>query len=323
MKDLLLQARIEEKPVSVIPLSGGANNRVYRLDFDERPPLVCKHYFQHPDDLRKRLKAEYAFLSYAWEIGLREVPQPLASNEESNQALYSFVPGNPPEKVTREMVDQALQFFLELNAHKKEAKELLLASESCLMIEDYFSTVERKLSQCREISTDSLLHREVKYFIETSLVPHWELALKNVSFVFNQAVAQEDLCITPSDFGFHNALIDVNRLYFLDFEYAGWDDPAKTACDFFCQPKIPIPFEYFKKVTEAIAATTQKPEMYLKRIQTMLPICRIKWCCIILNIFQKTGSERRRFSNSNLIEKLEKQFKLAKHYLERISHGIY
>ena len=29
------------------------------------------------------------------------------------------------------------------------------------------------------------------------------------------------------------------RLWFIDFEYAGWDDPAKTVCDFFCQPGLP------------------------------------------------------------------------------------
>lgn len=323
MKTLLKKIGIQEKPTAIIPLSGGANNRVYRIDFDKRKPLVYKHYFQHPDDQRKRLYAEYKFLTYAWNLGLRQIPQPLACDEEKNQALYSFVPGNSVMKATEEMIDQAIHFFLDLNKHKKSAKRLPFASENCLLIEDYFATVERKLAQCRSISPDSPLHRDVKFFIEKALIPRWKNLQKGLLLDLNQSVATEDLCITPSDFGFHNALATTKQIYFLDFEYAGWDDPTKTVCDFFCQPKVPISMKYFEKVATAIASTTQKPEVYLNRIKAMLPICQFKWCCIILNAFQKIGGERRRFSDPDLLERLEKQFTLAKHYLERISYGLY
>src|SRR5258708_29751946 len=41
-------------------------------------------------------------------------------------------------------------------------------------------------------------------------------------------------------FGFHNALLRPSQeLCFLDFEYAGHDDPAKMVGDFFSQPAIP------------------------------------------------------------------------------------
>src|SRR5690606_1492036 len=39
--------------------------------------------------------------------------------------------------------------------------------------------------------------------------------------------------LSPSDFGFHNMLRrDDGSLAFIDFEYFGWDDPAKLAADF-------------------------------------------------------------------------------------------
>ena len=38
---------------------------------------------------------------------------------------------------------------------------------------------------------------------------------------------------SPSDFGFHNALLkDNGKLCFLDFEYFGRDDPVKLMADF-------------------------------------------------------------------------------------------
>ena len=43
----------------------------------------------------------------------------------------------------------------------------------------------------------------------------------------------EDLQISPSDFGFHNALRTNTGPVFFDFEFSGWDDPAKTIIDFF------------------------------------------------------------------------------------------
>jgi len=53
-----------------------------------------------------------------------------------------------------------------------------------------------------------------------------------------QALPADETCLSPSDFGFHNALVDPSgALSFLDFEYAGRDDPAKPVSDFFCQPK--------------------------------------------------------------------------------------
>ena len=49
-------------------------------------------------------------------------------------------------------------------------------------------------------------------------------------------------CLSPSDFGFHNAIRRASgELCFIDFEYAGQDDPAKMACDFLCQPEVPVP----------------------------------------------------------------------------------
>ena len=42
--------------------------------------------------------------------------------------------------------------------------------------------------------------------------------------------------MSPSDFGFHNVIKKDDFLYFIDFEYAGLDDPVKLICDFYCQP---------------------------------------------------------------------------------------
>ena len=41
------------------------------------------------------------------------------------------------------------------------------------------------------------------------------------------------LILSPSDFGFHNIVKNKKKLYFLDFEYSGFDDPLKLLSDFY------------------------------------------------------------------------------------------
>ena len=51
---------------------------------------------------------------------------------------------------------------------------------------------------------------------------------------FNMELEEDEKIISPSDFGLHNAKLgEDGKLAFFDFEYAGWDDPAKTIADFF------------------------------------------------------------------------------------------
>lgn len=123
----------------------------------------------------------------------------------------------------------------------------------------------------------------------------------------------QERCISPSDFGFHNALLtDDGRLRFIDFEYAGWDDPAKTVCDFFCQPALPVPLEYYGTFIDAVVAGLQEPQKHCQRIDLLLPVYQIKWCCILLNNFLEVGSWRRHFAGETVDQEEQKVRQLQK-----------
>ena len=72
----------------------------------------------------------------------------------------------------------------------------------------------------------------------------------------------KNLILSPSDFGFHNSLFRNNKLFFFDFEYAGWDDPIKLMCDFILNPDYKISskneiffIEKFKKIFQISIST--------------------------------------------------------------------
>jgi hypothetical protein len=122
-------------------------------------------------------------------------------------------------------------------------------------------------------------------------------AAANIGLSLDAELAMPDRCLSPSDFGFHNALAtEDGQLAFLDFEYAGWDDPAKLVGDFFSQIAVPVPEAFYPAFAERLAASTTNPTWHRRRFDILLPVHRVKWITIFLNDFLPVGAERRRFA---------------------------
>ena len=120
-------------------------------------------------------------------------------------------------------------------------------------------------------------------------------------------------CISPSDFGFHNALMTSTGVpKFFDFEYAGWDDPAKMVGDFFAQISVPIEESFFDGFVSLTMSPFPGPEDLVLRSYLLRPAYQIKWCCIVMNIFLPVNLSRRKFSNPLLDENELKKSQLDK-----------
>jgi hypothetical protein len=107
---------------------------------------------------------------------------------------------------------------------------------------------------------------------------------------------------------------------FLDFEYAGWDDPAKMVSDFFSQLAVPVPFEHFERFLAAALAFSPNAEMLAVRTRILLPVFRMKWCCIVMNDFLPDTLRRRRFADpaSDEAKRKREQLDKAQQLLPRI-----
>lgn len=318
------------KPASLTQLAGGGNNRVFKLEFGSGKPLIYKQYFQHPNDPRPRLETEFSFLQHAWDLGIRNIPEPLQINRFANAALYSFLDGRTVEScdVDDSLIQEKVAFFLALNQKKQSGAHLRIASESCFSLEEYLKVVGGRISRLYDMPVGSSIEKEAADFFQNELTPKWkrieEWVCKTAlhsGLSLNSKIPPEERCISPSDFGFHNALIlSDKRAAFIDFEYAGWDDACKTVCDLFCQPKVPIPESYFLPISQAFASVTANAEECLKRIEMIRPVMQIKWCCILLNTFTQVGKSRRLFSESEEVKNQEKQLHAAKQLLNQIAN---
>ena len=284
------------------PLSGGGNNRVFEA-LTDGGRFLLKAYFHHPNDPRNRLRNDYGFTRFAWDNGVRAVPRPLGADEANRLALYEFVEGRrlAPDEVTADRLDEALAFFLALNRHRDKAGDLGDASEACFSVREHCAVVARRVDRLQTIRGEEETDRAARELVARELLPRWGRVEASIFSALgadlNQTLPAAGRCVSPSDFGFHNALLEKNgRLRFLDFEYGGWDDPAKMAGDFFCQVALPAPAERFEPFIETVARGLSAPPSFLRRARFLLPLYRVKWCCIVLNEFLPVDGARRKFA---------------------------
>src|SRR5262249_35786820 len=165
--------------------------------------------------------------------------------------------------------------------------------------------IEGRLRVLREIEPASAADREAADFVREDFSPGWERVRAWVEgrapalgLGLGEEIPRADRCLSPSDFGFHNAILAGGRLRLLDCESAGWDGPARMVCDFFGQVAMPMPAGYFDTVVESVASGLREPGPFRGRVTLLMPVYRVKWCCIVLNHFVRAGGSRRRFADA-------------------------
>lgn len=335
---LLAQAGLSASILSGSLCTQGRNNRTYRITTAQGSYIV-KQYLRQSNDSRDRLNSEFSFLSYAKPIAPEAVATPLYQNAQEGMALYEYLEGRvlSPEEVTSSEVKQAAQFFCALNeaSVKVRASHLPLASEACFSIEDHLTLIEGRIALLQKIKVNQMEDEAASVLVARLIHVFQDLVseLKRGALIrkldLTAYLDKAQRCISPSDFGFHNALKKQDgRLSFVDFEYAGWDDPAKMTGDFFSQLALPVPSDLFESFVQEVMQPFERSEELIYRAHCLRLLYRVKWCCIALNIFLPTHLARYRFANPTLDVRDFKKKQLAKaenliHSLESCKHGIH
>lgn len=302
-------------------LRAGRNSQVWALH-GTNGAWVLKHYHRWPGDSRDRLGTEFDFLAFLRNGGIFNVPEPIALDHDLNCGLYSLLPGSRPAAITDNHIRQAAQFIGAINELRElpAARALPFASDACLNWQDHFKLVEVRIRQLQSLSPREGVESDAQEFIHHRLVPLWnrlwQLAQCPIKLEPAERKLHGWLVLSPSDFGFHNSLLWQDRLSFLDFEYAGWDDPAKLVCDFLCQPEFPVSAAQGQLFKREVLRKIPYAEQLGHRIDQMLPVHRLKWCCLLLNEFKSGDWQRRRHAGLAREGLLNDQLAKAKTYFE-------
>ena len=317
--ELLNQAGIFSRLISITPIRRDGNNQIYCIQCADQK-YILKKYFQHPKDKYDRLSNEFTFLSSIYKPSLYQIPKPYTKIEKYSVALYEYIDGEKlsnSAQVTESFVIQAGHFVAELNKIHKPLLEKLIkpAKEACFSIQQHIELIDTRIEELKQARPIHSSNLEFNLVLD-EIIDNWiQIKYNVIKRALNEALNLEQVLqlnhriLSPSDFGFHNAIIRSNQqIAFIDFEYAGWDDPAKLAGDFFSQVAIKIDPKYFNLFMQSAFGNLSNFDTIFKKTSILLSAFKIKWCCIVLNIFLPVHLARRKFVNSSLnILKLEKQ----------------
>ncbi len=307
------QKLLHKEIINISPLEGGRNNKVYCLQ-TAGTMYFAKLYYSNPLDMRNRLKTEFFALSYLWKKGIHSIPRPIAQDPKKNVAIYEFIQGTKIIKgaATEGDIDAAVLFLTKINSFVGQSAEFQNASDACFCMQDYIDIIHRRLGHLQKIPNTTVLENSLHRFLQDQYVIHFNEVLRYVQDELRARGKKMDTPITtrilsPSDFGFHNALRTADSsLTFFDFEYFGRDDPAKTVSDFILHPGMELPEHLKARFATKILAEFRNEELN-QRISLVFPLVGLIWCLIILNEFVPQHQTRRDFANTLFNEQQKNQ----------------
>ena len=328
-------AAFAARPESIEPIVGGANNRVFRVTLGDRK-ILAKAYFQHPGDNRDRLGAEFGMLAFLWKNSLRCIPEPFFADHERHIGFYRFIEGvrPQPKEIAWPDVDQLVHLLAEMWRLRKHAGAAALpsGSDSSFSMAGFLDNVEGRFRHVANALAAESASGEVHEFVEHELPPTLEAVrvfieqgARGAGLDLKALLPLDQRTLNPADHGFHNALRGHDgRLTFLDFEYAGWDDPAQMICNACLQPAVPIPASMQQRFVGVFLGRLRNPAALVARLRLLYPLFGLKWSLIMLNEFLPVSRERRRFAGArpdeqdrqgNQLGKSRRQVKAVQAYL--------
>jgi hypothetical protein len=268
----------------------GANNCLFKVNCKNGIQFALKYYPGSEEDTRNRLMTEFTSLQFLAPRCNGVVPEALGYDEVSQIALYQWIEGEAIKSPSSSDIQAALAFIGRLKelGSEKAAKKFAEASEACLTFTELTQQIENRYEKLLAVSDQD---PDLTVFLEDSFQPRFQSLSRKLPI---SDVAHSDMCLSPSDFGFHNALrCRDDHLVFVDFEYFGWDDPVKLVCDFLLHPAMDL------STTEKAQFWVGAKELFAgdpafeERFYLLYPYYALRWCMILLNEFLPERWQRR------------------------------
>ena len=300
---------------SVQRMGGGRNSRVYSLECEDSRRYAAKRYFRDGLDARDRLGVEFSSIQYLWDKGVTCVPRPMAADADLGCAIYQLIEGVPisSSQVTEADVDFAAEFLAHLKALAQDdgSSQLPSASEACFSVQTIIDQIEKRLGNLSALDPDLPVYTDLKAFLAEEFYPvlhqvmEWcDSTQAGSGSSLTAELPEGDRTLSPSDFGFHNALRDTDgRIVFVDFEYFGWDDPAKMVSDFLLHPAMTLSEDLKRRFLATVLSTFQDQPSLAGRLEVVYPMFGLKWCLILLNEFVPGSLQRREFAGNNALSR--------------------
>lgn len=318
-------------PQRITRIGGGRNSRVFKADCTDGQCYVVKEYFQHPGDPRDRRRTEWLACTFMHENGITCIPKAISLHDQTNTAVFEYIEGKSisSKDCGKDILAQFCSFWELLYALRKQGLHASLpaASDACFSLDCIAHQLEGRVQSLLQTPVSTDIHSQMHRFIRNELQPRIHHAFHQADLNWARASLYSSSLLdarlkmpSPSDFGLHNAIQSSDgKIFFVDFEYFGMDDPVKLLSDTCLHPAMSLSKEQQQYLVAKMKNIAESGQDFLfeMRLENIFSLWRYKWCCIILNAFVPQTDAQRRFSwgvdadNRLLQEQLAKAIRLA------------
>lgn len=307
MTEMLVSRLVGHSVIACSRLTGGRNSRVSVAYCDDGTTFFIKEYAEPTPGGRDRLASEYNALEWLAAHGEPCTPKPVACDTTKRIAIYDHIPGERADAVPikADDIDQAVALLIRLDRMKSEPEAVRLprAAEACFSFPEIVDGIRGRSAALSAADISSPVGADALRFLTARFLPRLDAVVDSSAGLLaacpwlSEPLPESERVLSPSDFGFHNAIRRADgRLSFVDFEYFGWDDPAKTIADFLLHPAMHVEFDLKKRFVEGYSAELANQAMLARRLPVAYALFGLKWCMILLNEFIPEQRARRRFS---------------------------
>ncbi len=297
---------VSKKSVKKIErVSGGGNSKVFKVTCNNAVYAMKLYPEMQNGDWRNRQKTEESACSFLLRQKIK-APKVFASDFRFNACIFDWVGGEKINAPTDDDLKAALQFLLELDAKKSEAIDLIGdASEACFSPQELIDQVDYRIQ--------ILLARKNKYlsnFLADEVLHVYEIAKRIILLGVSKACLDQRIdeglkVLSPSDFGFHNAIRQNMRdVMFIDFEYFGFDDPAKLICDFLWHPGMNLSEKMKREWVLGALKIYNNDKSLHKRVSYLWAMYGVRWILIILKSVKEMGNPAKNFHFADDLERV-------------------
>ncbi len=298
-------------PVHLERAAGGINSSVYKIITADERSYALKIYPEIKRGDRNRMKSECNFYTFLDKIQCDATPKIILKNDKNHWCLLSWIEGQKIRKLNPAQIKNIAEFISKINKYKhhRHARCLGFASEPCISINTFSNGIINKFNSTLNSHINSDESQCTAKWLKQTLKPILEIQIQNLRGKHSlEHWTNDDIgtWISPSDVGIHNTICNHDKLYFLDFEYAGKDDLSKLVADWTLQPNAPLHKSQEELLISHVRRLTCEDKYlnpdWTQRLQDIKPIIHLKWCMILLK------KKRTQEENKRQLEKTIKYF---------------
>ena len=274
----------------ITKIKKGRNNEVF-LYKEKKQKIIIKKYKFFFTTRYDRFSTEKFFLEFLNKKKIRNVPKLIYSDTKEKINFLSYIDGRKVKKVKKYQLKSCLQFIKKIN-YRTVYKNFRFqkAADSCLSIHDHVQSCKTRITKLIKKNTNNknIENRKILSFLEKEIEPAFKKINLEIDKKFSRSdkikkINYKNMILSPSDFGFHNIIEKKNKLYFIDFEYAGWDDPIKLLCDFILNPDYTISNLNKNYFLDNFNLILEKKIFNPVKYRILVKFHFLKWVCVILN----------------------------------------